>query len=361
MPTHTKVQYRRRQENLTSASSHKHSRYGVWHRHRAALRKLIICRIPVCDSSFNASAPYDCKLLEHTRRFPGHMPSGSQRIQSATLSAHDPRQIPLTVPIQSSFRPAHSFGHHSFLGGFHRRAWSAPPGLSAKGSRKGRSGICQELGDKAETLAIKNSATLEKSFPCTHFYHPDFEVVARNIPAPRVQELKRILETFAASLGSRRASYSGSDFRTHDGHDMVLNESPKHVFATLDDPKSTNTTCLGHSFAPPRSCLLQAKYHTFMENADSMSCTCLHGEALDEVSSQLAASPDLMLSPDDPHCNTICYRQSSQRDIDDSHSDSSVDFLYLARKKDPDFIRELEEEYDDMMNQVERASEYSRI
>lgn len=281
------------------------------------------------------------------------MPSGSQRIQSATLSAHNPRQIPLTVAIQSSFRPAHSFGNHSFFDGFHRRAWSAPPRLSAKGSKKGRSGICQEQGDKAETPAIKNSATLEKSFACTHFYHPDFEVVARNIPAPRAQELKRILETFAASLGSRRASYPGSDFRTHDGHDVVLNECPKHVFATLDDPKPANTTSFGHNFAPPRSCLLQAKRHTFMENAGSMRCTCLHGEALNEVSSQLAASTDLMLSPDGAHCNTICYRQSGQKDINDSHSDSSVDFLYHARKKDPNFARELEEEYDDMMKQVE--------
>lgn len=282
------------------------------------------------------------------------MRSDPHGIQSTRPSAHDSQETFTTVAIQSSSRPAHSLGNCNFLDGFHRRARSAPPGLPAKGDRKGRSGICQELGDKTDALTIKNPITLETSFACTHFYHPDFEVFARNIPASRAQELKRILEAFTASLKSRKASYSGPDFRTHDGHGVVLNKGPKHDFAILDDPRPTTTISLvNDNFAPPPSSLFQAKDHTFADNADSTTCTCLNGEAFDTVSSQFAASTDLILSPDDPHCNTICYFQSSQKDVNESHSDSSVDFLYFARQNDPKSVRELEEEYDDRMKQVE--------
>lgn len=282
------------------------------------------------------------------------MRSDPHGIQSTRPSAHDSQETSTTVAIQSSLRPAHSFENCNFLDGFHRRARSAPPGLPAKGDRKGQGGICQELGDKTDALTIKNLSTLETCFPCTHFYHPDFEVVARNIPASRAQELKRILEAFTASLKSRKASHSGSDFRTHDGHGVVLDEGPKHDFAILHDPRPTTTIpIVNDNFAPPRASLFQAKDHAFADNVDSTTCTCLNGEAFDTVSSQFAASTDLIRSPNEPHCSTICNCQSSQKDVNESNSDSSVDFLYVARQNDPKSVRELEEEYDDMMKQVE--------
>jgi hypothetical protein len=54
---------------------------------------------------------------------------------------------------------------------------------------------------------MESSAGAKKEL-YAHFYHPDFEVVARNFPEHQIQELKRILVAFTSSLEIERRALS---------------------------------------------------------------------------------------------------------------------------------------------------------
>lgn len=66
-------------------------------------------------------------------------------------------------------------------------------------------------------------------------------------------------ETFAASLGSRKAPCSDSSPFKHEGYDMLPEEEPKHASGILEDPRRRNrTSSLGDSLHHiARVCLKQ--------------------------------------------------------------------------------------------------------
>lgn len=82
----------------------------------------------------------------------------------------------------------------------HRRAWSAPPKISTVSGRVGRTDMGKEIEDEGQTYGFDSFNYMGLGLFDSYFCHASFEVIARSLPAHKIQELERILKAFAASL-----------------------------------------------------------------------------------------------------------------------------------------------------------------
>lgn len=282
------------------------------------------------------------------------MRSDKGRTSCSKPSAHDLHQTPGIGTTQSCSCTALAVGDHILFTKPRRRAWSEPPRISTQSSRNEPNGEGEELEDKRESTTFEQFPGKEGPSFCLHFYHADFEVIARNISEKKAQELKHTLTAFAASLKPVKTFASHrQDLCTQDSNNLVSTNKVNHASASLDHSGTTVKFLRGDDYASPDSRLRQARHLSYVDTAGLRTYACYKEKAFKEVQPQLAAGTDLGVTSASLYCNTVCHCRSSRRDINESESGSSIDFLHFAREKDTDAVRLLEEEYDNMMSQVE--------
>jgi hypothetical protein len=231
-----------------------------------------------------------------------------------------------------------------------RRASSAPPSVPITRARDSQNGTEKEPANKNWTSKIGSSAGAEKQ-SCSHFYHPNFEVIARDIPEDKVQELKRVLVAFASSLEiGRRALPRITDKCQVRSCDVTESENPRRAFTFtqhISEVTNAETPYNRHGSEGGWS-LRHTRCLSFAAAAPSVYAR--PRRATDKgLLQDFAPKTEAVMPLNDPTCDTTSHRWGSHNDKHESDSGSSIDFLHLARQTDPDAVRLLEDEHDRMM------------
>lgn len=279
------------------------------------------------------------------------MQSGLKHTQTSKPSARNLQRVPATGMTQSYPCLTLSVAEHNCFARRHRRAWSAPPEMCAVKSRDRHSGIGEELRDEKHILYRFIDTDTERDTVCSHFYHADFEVIARNLSEYKSHELRDLLSSFALSVEPDTTLLSNTEDPCKcRGSELVRRRSVEHALPSLCDPRTTNKVSpLVDHFASTSPSLQQTRCVSCMDIAFSRTCASCRRKIAHEMMPQLPARTDTMLPLAKPHCDSSGHHGSTCNFIDDSDSASSVDFLHYARQRDPGGIRLLEEEYENMM------------
>lgn len=226
----------------------------------------------------------------------------------------------------------------------HRRARSAPPSISTVSGGNGRTGTGEGIGDEGQNCRFNSFHDMRSRVFDSCFCHASFDVIARNLPTHKLQELERLLTAFAASLKLEGSPSS---------HHLEPYKGP-----TYDTPQEKNSTYFP---AYLDSCLKVtgegtfSKSYTDMRHKRCLSCTVAREPTpypRYELSNENQPLPQLADGDDSwallarSSYNTSHHRRGSRQTSSDSGSSSSVDFLHFARQKNPATVRLLEEEYD---------------
>lgn len=248
----------------------------------------------------------------------------------------------------------HSTGDHEFGTRTRRRACSAPPEISMTRSREEQNGVSEEPGNRCERGS--DCYTNLKNPSChSHLCHAEFEVITRNVPASKEQELKRILNAFAYSLDTGKPFLLCSqDPSEHSCYDARRREIAERTSALLsNDSVSANQEVISHCCSAMAG---STSHHEIClacmpANVASRELWCWRrnrGRLILDHAARTHLVDSSAITCDNAIC--CCPRNCSYNDGSDS--DSSVDILHYARKEDPEAVRILEEDFDKMMNQA---------
>ena len=231
------------------------------------------------------------------------------------------------------------------------RAYSAPPRISATNARDERPETGEELGDGSRSCGLDSSSEWEESDRCYNFRHADFKVVARGISVDEVSGLRRILATFASALGPERplVACSKNDCR-HYSHDGIQGESFRHA---LDDPSDVSGTVAAWSTqcVPKGGSSLRHRRRPSQTTATNPEVYGRHTRRVDDEHWPTIVTESEPVAPRARSASDSFGRREASH-VEESESDSSIDFLHFARRKSPDTVRKLEHRYDGMMEQL---------
>ena len=250
--------------------------------------------------------------------------------------------------------PARSLGSQSSesvsIPGSHR-AYSAPPRISTTNARDQRTETGEELGDGSRSCGLDSSVEWEESDRCYHFLHADFKVIARGISVDEASELRRILATFASTLGPERpfVACSKNNCRHH-SHDGIQGESSRHA---LDDSSDVSGAVAARSTqcVPKGGSSLRHRRRPSHTTATNSEVYGQHRKRVDDKHwPMIVTESEPVASYTRSASDSFGRREASH--VEESGCDSSIDFLHFARRKSPDTVRKLEHRYDGMMEQL---------
>jgi hypothetical protein len=233
------------------------------------------------------------------------------------------------------------------------RALSAPPSVPITRARDSQNGIEEGPANKICTSKIEFSAGTEKQ-SCSHLYHPNFEVIARDIPEDKVQELKRVLVAFASSLEiGRRALPCIMDKCQVRSCDVTESENARRAFTfTQHISELTNAETPYNRYGSEGGWSLRHTRCLSFAAATPSVYVRLGRATGEELPRDFAPKTEAVMPLNDPTSDATTHRWGSHNDNHGSDSGSSIDFLHLARQTDPDAVRLLEDEHDRMMTDV---------